>query len=182
MDRYWLLTSTFYGNWLPGDQRGFVSRVRDSRPDESPTSHRREHSLPGTPYDENLSGLRHSAQQRLRGDPIRISLTQAEVLLKQFRETASYRGWQLLAIAIMANHIHIVVGVTGDPSPTKVLGDFKAYGSRALSGRWGKPASQTWWTYDGSKRKLGDAEALQNAVDYVRLQEFPLVVWVAPGC
>src|SRR5437763_1061534 len=33
MDRYWLLSSTFYGNWLPGDPRGFVSRVRDRRPD-----------------------------------------------------------------------------------------------------------------------------------------------------
>jgi hypothetical protein len=31
MDRYWLLTRTTYGTWLPGDVRGFVSRVRDLR-------------------------------------------------------------------------------------------------------------------------------------------------------
>jgi hypothetical protein len=31
MDRYWFLTSTTYGNWLPGDPRGFVSGVIDER-------------------------------------------------------------------------------------------------------------------------------------------------------
>ena len=30
--RYWLLTSTTYGTWLPGDERGFVGRVWDTRP------------------------------------------------------------------------------------------------------------------------------------------------------
>ena len=28
MDRYWLLTWTTFGTWLPGDQRGFVGRER----------------------------------------------------------------------------------------------------------------------------------------------------------
>jgi hypothetical protein len=41
VDRYWLLTNTSYGNWLPGDRRGFVGRVwehRPSEPDEAPAS------------------------------------------------------------------------------------------------------------------------------------------------
>jgi REP element-mobilizing transposase RayT len=180
MDRYWLLTSTFYGNWLPGDPRGFVSRVRDSRPEDPCTPVRKEHDAPGTPYDADLPGLYHSAQQSLRGAPIRIDAEQAHVLLKQFQETAAYRGWQLLAVAIMSNHVHWVVGVNGDPDPTKILGDFKAYGSRALSARWRKPASATWWTYGGSKRKLGDGQAVRAAVAYVRSQFEPLVVWLAP--
>jgi hypothetical protein len=29
MDRYWLLTSTTYDTWLPGDERGSVTRVKD---------------------------------------------------------------------------------------------------------------------------------------------------------
>jgi hypothetical protein len=133
MDRYWLLTTTFYGNWLPGDPRGFVSRVRDQRPDDPPTPVRREHDIPDTPYDAASPGLHRSAQQSLRGAPIQVDNEQAEVLLQQFRDTATYRGWQLLAVAILSNHVHLVVGVNGDPDPTKVLGDFKAYGSRALS-------------------------------------------------
>src|SRR5207248_1375256 len=118
------LTSTFYGNWLPGDPRGFVSRVRDRRPDDpdeprgadaTPLAPRREHDTPGTPYDADLPGLHGSARSRLRCTPIRVTLEQAHVLVAQFQETAAYRTWRLLATAVMYNHVHIVVGLTGDP-------------------------------------------------------------------
>src|SRR5439155_277838 len=97
------------------------------------------------------------------------------------QETAAYRRWTLLAVAVMANHVHLVAGVADDPEPTKILGDFKSYGSRALTRRWGKPASGTWWTYDGSKRKLADVRALLETIDYViHRQHNPLVVWQSP--
>jgi len=178
MDRYWFLSSTFYGNWLPGEQRGFVSRVRDLRPGDPQSKSRHDHDQPGTPYDEDMAGLRRHAEGELHGPPIRINSEQAQILLNQIRETAGCRGWQLLAVAIMANHVHWVVGVDGDPDPSKLLGDFKAYGSRALNRISGKPVSKTWWTYDGSKRKLRNEGAIRNAVKYVRDQELPLVTWV----
>jgi hypothetical protein len=31
MDRYWLITWTCYGTWLPGARQGFVSHVPDER-------------------------------------------------------------------------------------------------------------------------------------------------------
>jgi REP element-mobilizing transposase RayT len=86
----------------------------------------------------------------------------------------------LLAVAIMSNHVHLVVGVNGDPDPTKVLGDFKAYASRALTRRWRKPPSGTWWTYAGSKRKLPDERAVNDAINYVRRQPNALIAWT-PG-
>jgi REP element-mobilizing transposase RayT len=42
-------------------------------------------------------------------------------LVDQFRETAGVRGWALLAAAVMANHVHLVVGVDGDPEPAEFL-------------------------------------------------------------
>ncbi len=191
MDRYWLLTSTFYGNWLPGDPRGFVSRVRNRRPedllaldargaDATPLAARREHDVPGTPYDHDLRGLHRHAQEQLKGKPVHLNHEQAQVLLAQFLETADYRGWRLWAVAIMFNHVHLVVGVPGDPDPTKVLGDFKSYGSRVLTARWAKPESDTWWTYAGSKRKLPNEAAVLSAIEYVRNQHNPLVVWISP--
>jgi REP element-mobilizing transposase RayT len=189
VDRYWLLTTTFYGNWLPGDPGGFVSRVRDVRAEDTrdadampPTREpRREHDVPGTPYDADYPGLYRHARQQLKGPPIRIDAEHARLLLEQFLQTATCRGWRLLAAAILANHVHLVVGVAGDPDPTKVLGDFKAYGSRALSKQWGKPLGETWWTYGGSKRKLVGESALLRAIAYVRCQTKPLRFWVAPG-
>ncbi len=181
MDRYWLLTSTFYGNWMPGDPRGFVGRVWEGRPGDSPTARRHVHDLPGVPYDSHLPGLHHAPKTLLRGEPIRVTVDQAHALIQQFRETAAYRGWRLLAVAVMANHVHMVTGVPGDPDPTKILGDFKAYGSRALNRQWSKPSSGTWWTYDGSKRKLPNERAVRGAVIYVRDQSHALAVWIDPA-
>ncbi len=177
MDRHWLLTSAFYGNWLPGDPRGFVSRVRDEREDDPSREARLEHDIPGTPYDQDYLGLYRSAQEAMTGPPVKVTLEQAETLRDQFEETARHRGWRILAGSVMDNHIHLVVGAPGDPSPTKILGDFKGWGSRPLNERWGVPASGTWWTSKGSKRILRDEAAVKAAVRYVLRQKGALCVW-----
>lgn len=181
MDRYWLITWTCYGNWLPGDPRGFVSRVRDRRSDDPNVSNRITHNQPGTDCDRDISALRQSALASLKGDPIRLDRTQARILFEQFHETATYRGWNLAAVAIMTNHIHLVVGFYGDPAPDRCMGDFKAYGSRRLNQRFGKPPSDTWWTDKGSQRKLPNVEAIRSAIAYVLRQRFALLVWVHPN-
>ncbi len=174
----WLLTWTCYGNWLPGDERGFVSRVRDRRPDEPDSPVRREHDAPGEEYDAGMAGLWQSAREKLKGDPIRLNYDQARALLDQFHQTAGYRCWVLHAVAVMANHAHLVVEALSEVDPSDLLADFKAYGSRALNRRWGKPASGTWWTEGGSKRKKATVEAVEEAIEYVRTQPYALVVWV----
>ena len=56
MDRIWFLTNTCYGQWLPGDDRGFVGYVFNHQdPQESKTIH----SLPGRPYLSKMRGLEH---------------------------------------------------------------------------------------------------------------------------
>jgi len=181
MFRHWLLSSSFYGTWLPGDRRGFVGRVRDARPEDPPATARIEHDVPGTPYDEDIPGLERASADLMKGPPIYVEAAHAEVLLGQFHETAAYRQWHLLAVAVMANHVHLVVRTPPDADPTKVLGDFKAYGSRALTARFGKPESGTWWTYSGSKRALPDERAVAAAINYVLHKQYnPLVTW-SPG-
>jgi REP element-mobilizing transposase RayT len=134
--------------------------------------------LPGTPYDEELPKLEREARERMRGPPIHLTLAQAEAALAQFQETARVRRWSIEAAAIMFNHFHLVVGVPGDPKPGKILGDFKSWGTRALSGRFGQPPSKTWWTERGSKRKLPDERALRGAIHYVLYEQpNPLVTW-----
>src|SRR5690348_3503186 len=111
MDRYWLLTWTTYGTWLPGDARGFVSNVSA----EGGTEVR--HNIPGTPYDADDARVRQRALANLVGQPVWLTAEQASLVARQLQETAEYRGWTLLAYAIMANHIHLVVGVPADPDP-----------------------------------------------------------------
>ena len=97
-DRYWFLTWTTYGTWLPGDQRGFVSDIQ--RGDGTTIRH----NVPGTQYDANLPALEAYAASLQKSASVRLSEIQAVLLLDQFLETAEFRQWTLFAVAIMANH------------------------------------------------------------------------------
>ena len=176
--RTWLLSNTAYGTWLPGDSRGSVTSVRDRRPTDPVTPFRFEHDMPGEPWEPPAPGLEAFAYQKMNGSPICFEQDQAVHVLGQFQETALYRGWNLLAVSIMYNHFHIVVEVPKDPDPRKVLADFKAYASRRLNQYYGKPASGTWWTTNGSKRKVKDETHRDSAIFYTLYkQPRPLVVW-----
>ena len=132
----------------------------------------------GTDCVADIPPLERYMNERLKCPPIYLTQEHADLLLPQFHETAAYRGWTLLAVAVMSNHAHLVVGVPGDPDPSDVLGDLKGYASGPLNRRWGKPASGTWWTEGGSKRKKRDEAAILEAVRYVRDQHEPLVLWL----
>jgi REP element-mobilizing transposase RayT len=172
MDRFWLLTWTTYGNWLPGDQRGFVSEVREEDGEKVI------HNAPQTPCDADLPGLQAYAASIMTEEVVFLDMAQAKALAEQLRETADHRGWRLLALAVMANHVHVVFGVPGDPDPEKLLGDFKAWGTRRLNRVSGR--REHWWTQGGSKRRKKTAAALRAAIVYVRDQAHALVVWLDP--
>jgi len=139
VDRHWLLTSTTYGTWLPGDPRGFVSNVADGPGPEV------RHNIPGTPYDKDMPGLVRVARENLKCPPIYFKSEQAQEILDRFTETATVRHWLLCAVGIMNNHVHVVV-----------------------------------WTTSGSKRKLADELAVLAAIEYVRNQANPLLIWISP--
>ena len=70
---HWYFTSTTYGTWLPGDERGFVSTVNNYRPEDvedKKDQTRLRHNQPDTHYDRSMSGLKRSAEQILKCDPI----------------------------------------------------------------------------------------------------------------
>ena len=177
--RVWLLSWTAYGEWVPGDPRGFVGRVRDLRPGESSPTRLR-HNAPRTEYDRGITGLARRSRERMAYPPVRLSREQADALLTQFAETAAYRRWRLLAAAVMTQHVHLLVGVPDDPDPDALLRDFKAYGSRALNRLAGVDAPARWWTKGGSTRKKGDPAAVLDGAAYVRDQERMLAGAVDP--
>jgi REP element-mobilizing transposase RayT len=178
--RAWLLTNTTYGSWLPGDPRGSVTSVRSVRPSDPITFTRIEHDVPGEPYEDAIPGLYASAESLLSGPKVYFDHEMANLVLAQFRETAMYRGWTLRAVAVMFNHFHIVVMVPENPDPRRILADFKAYGTRTLNRRFGRPPSRTWWTTNGSKRMLKDSAAIAAATHYVlKRQPNPLALWHA---
>jgi REP element-mobilizing transposase RayT len=172
---YWLVTSTFYGQWLPGDERGSVTNVRERRAGEERFGVRREHSQYGQPFELAMPSLKQAAIAQLKGPPVSVDLAQAEQLLDQFLETAAYRGWKLHAVSIMTNHIHLVVETPPGVGKSQLLRDFKGYSSRRLNRLFGERIAGTWWSDGGSGRLVKN---LASAVYYVcHRQPWPLVVW-----
>jgi len=175
MDRYWLITWTCYGNWLPGDSRSFVGNVRDE------DGVQEVHNIPGTPFDENLPRLEAWVRGEMSGSPVKLERPEAEAMIAQYRETARIRKWSLEAASVMYNHTHVVVGVPGDPDPKWILDTFKSWATRAVKKLRPLPPNGTYWTVNGSKRKLPDERAIQAAVIYVvKKQPDPLAVIYAP--
>lgn len=174
---YWLLTCSTYGTWLPGDPRGSVTSVRDVRPGEAPSPSRREHSVYGEPFEPPNRHLHGSAGLLLSAPPVLLTTEQAKIVVRQFADTAEYRGWKLLAAAVMANHFHVVLGVHAETEPRKLLTDLKAYASRGLNETTTR-TNNKWWTRNGSRRRILDQAALDAAINYVlRKQPNPLAIW-----
>jgi REP element-mobilizing transposase RayT len=169
--RHWLLTWRTYGTWLPGDERGFIGPVVTA------LGNREIHNTPGTPMDEPAPRLRDYARSVMRASPVLLDTAHAADLFSQLQETAAVRGWELLAVAVLTNHLHLVVRVAGDPEGSTILRDFKSYTSRRLNRVYGPRPGGSWWSESGSRRILKDELAIRGAIHYVRTQDHALFVW-----
>jgi REP element-mobilizing transposase RayT len=122
--------------------------------------------------------LQISAKSAMVGPPVTLEPQHAAELFSQFRETATHRGWVLLAIAILSNHVHLVVRVAGDPDGSVILRDFKSYASRRLNRVFSVPPNGSWWAESGSRRVLKTDFNICRAIEYVRHQAGALLVWI----
>ena len=164
-----LLTWTTYGTWLPGDERGFVSRVPGA--DGGHVLH----DIPGEPYDADDAQIRNEAIERMEGAPVHLNADQARILLASIAESAERHGIELLAIAIMRDHVHVLCQT--DRSGQELQKLFKGAASRLLSQRFELSGSPRWFTRRGSSRFIKKRADLTAAIEYLQQQEHPFLVW-----
>lgn len=174
--RYWLFTWTCYGQWLPGDRRGFVGNVRQD--DGTRTIHNRF----GTPCDADIPALEQWARQRMADRAVTLSREDADAVMAQLRETAELKRWPLEAASVMFNHAHLVVGIGSEEDSRTAMTLLKAWATRALKRSRPVPVGGSFWTAKGSSRWLRDERAVRAAVAYVvEKQPNPLAVWRGEG-
>ncbi len=170
----YLLTWTTYGTWLPGDSRGFVSRV--------PTPGRGSviHNHPGEPYDADQPRLAAAARKRMGDGQVVLSTPHARECLAGFRQVANRYGFDLYAGVVLRTHVHLLVASEETEGP-RLLHLFKGVTSRRLGQRFGRRPGGEWWTRHGSRRLLPDGEAVERAFHYVMNQVDALVVFDEHG-
>ena len=153
MDRVptaYLLTFTCYGQWLHGDARGSIGRVEGKR------------TTAILPHDPDLEGL---SRGTLAGERYELNEQARRVVLDAIGHVCRHRVWTLYAAHVRPTHVHVVVAA--DSAPERVIGDFKAYATRALRTAGVAGARQRLWTALGSTRYLWDWEAVERAMRYV---------------
>ena len=77
---------------------------------------------------------------------------------------AKERGWQMLAVHVRTNHVHVVVSADGDPD--RMMADMKARASRMLTRAGFESADRKRWARHGSTRHLRTSEEVDDKIDY----------------
>ncbi len=105
------VTTTSYGSWLPGDLRGYV---------------RRGMILPGDPE------LLEMSRGLLKGEPVRISFNEREILFDALRAACDEFGYRLSDVTIESWHVHLVL-FHGEDKIAIVMGRLKTRMRQALA-------------------------------------------------
>ncbi|HWB20880.1 MAG TPA: transposase [Phycisphaerales bacterium] len=155
----YFLTWTTYGTWLHGDVRGSVNQTQNA---------------PGSlflPPDHNQVAYfsqKQAAAQFLLSDEMRPIVDQS------IRDHSLRRIWQLLALNVRTNHVHLIVNCADSYTPEIVMQQLKSWATRRLIAADLVRRGARIWTDHGSTRYLNDHPSLERAVNYVLHGQYEL--------
>jgi len=137
------ITWTSYGTWLPGDDRGWV-KLRDSQ------------------IQTGNIGIYQANRKAMNESAFVLSHPQGDICDQVIRDHCRRREWDLLALNVRTNHIHLVIDAS--VSGWEAMRQLKSWCTRKL-----KETDEhrvRWWTRSGWVRYLEEEESLRNAIRY----------------
>ncbi len=160
-ERWWFVTWTTCGTWLPGDPRGFQTwRGREYVPPPKRYAQPGEATYDPIPYRE----LRRQAQAFLAEPPARLDESRRSIVAAAFAEEFDLIPPVPSVLAIDAVHVHLLVR-TGSYSLRNAAGRLKAAASRHLH-LAGFTQRKVWCQGCHLKSKDTPAE-IRGAFDYI---------------
>lgn len=148
----YFLTWTTHGTWLHGDERGSVDK---------------DHNTRGTSFVEPDSNLQSKARNRMGKHAVVLSPEMREIVEQAIRDHCEIRYWELHALNVRSNHVHVVVCCDEAVSPEVAMTQFKAWATRRLRECGHAGQASKVWTEHGSTRWINHEDGLVNAIDYV---------------
>ena len=147
----YLITWTTHGTWLHGDERGSADR--------------RTERSPGSPYlPANTARVAFERAELVTG-AFTLSNEARAIVDATIREHCELRKWNLHALNVRSNHVHLVV--VAPVAPETVMGQCKAWASRRLREAGLVEERTQVWTRHGSTRYLNTRASVDGAVRYV---------------
>jgi REP element-mobilizing transposase RayT len=147
------ITFGTYGARLHGDERGTVDR---------------RHNQSGDPILGRNDAWRHAAENKLRFDPIILTLRQRHDGEAAIPEICRRGGWNYHVAAVQADHVHVLVTAAANGEIVRRL--LKRWLSEELSKFWPLPEGQGWWAESGSVKWIWTEDYFRNVFEYVRRQ------------
>lgn len=144
----YFLTFRCHGTWLHGDARGSTSRRQNGY---------------GEPFLPPNRALERAELAMVRA--MTVNPEQRVCVSSAIEETAKVRGWQLFAVNVRTNHVHLVVQGTGQPEA--MLTAFKVWATRRLRAEHLAASELRLWSRHGSTRYLWNERDVEAACHYV---------------
>lgn len=125
--KWWFITWTTYGSWLPGDPRGF--RTRDAKEYVPPP---RRYAKPGeATYDSGEYADRHRRSLELSDSAVKFTDLQKKLVLDAIVEEIDSIPVKSAVVSVGATHIHWLALFDSRPIRTTV-GRIKSVATRRL--------------------------------------------------
>ena len=157
----YFLTFTTYGTRLHGDDRGSVDR---------------DHNGYGTPLLPPDPFARNAARRMMTQEPYLLDEPRRNLVRDAIVEECRFRGWDLLALHVRTNHVHVVV--TAERAPDFVTRACKANASKRLNRAGFECRDRHRWTDGGSTKYLWREDAVEEKVAYtLHEQGEPMAVY-----
>jgi REP element-mobilizing transposase RayT len=145
----YFITFSTYGTWLHGNAKGSVDK---------------KHNGYGTAWLESDAERENQVREAMTQTDYFMSAMERDIVCKAIVDLTQNRGWQVWAVQVRTNHVHIVV--SGDRDPGRIMSDMKGRASRDLSRAGFDDNNRRRWTRHGSTRHLFREEEVEASICY----------------
>jgi REP element-mobilizing transposase RayT len=145
------LTWHTYGTWLHGDPAGSVDLL---------------HNTFGTPRLGPDPARMEEARRRMKHPPLTLAPTHRILVDNIMRRHCRIRAWDLRALAVRSNHVHVVIA-SPTIDPETIVKQRKEWGTRKLRDHRIIGMQQRAWVDHASTQYLYEPGALEEKAHYV---------------
>lgn len=132
------------------------------------------YDTPLLPIDE---AREQAAREKMTQPPYNLDAAARDVVCQAVIAISAERGWNLWAVHVRSNHVHVVIQAEREPG--RIMSDLKARASRDLTCAGYDTADRRRWTRHGSTKHLFHEEDVAAKIRYTLDEQGPRMAWSA---